>query len=98
MRAIIAELERIDALLLTNRAETICDEAGIKIIKTEFKVAKTKESARSSGNRCIVAWHRKEQFVAILLVYSKTDLEGDNETKEWKRMVRENYEEYEGMV
>lgn len=98
LRAIVAELERIDTLLTTDRAETICDAGKVKIIKTKFKVAKTKESANSSGNRCIVAWHRQEQYVSVLLVYSKTDLRGKDETKEWKKMVRENYEEYEGVL
>ena len=57
LRAITAELERIDMLLKTDRAETMCDVDGVKIVKTKFKVVKTKESAKTSGNRCIVAWH-----------------------------------------
>lgn len=82
LRAIVAELERIDTLLLTDRAETICDIDGIKIVKTKFKVAKTKESAKTSGNRCIVAWHEDKQLVSVLLVYGKTDLGGSKETAE----------------
>jgi hypothetical protein len=58
LRAIIAELERIDTLLLTSRAETICDAGDIKIVKTKFRVVGTKESAKTSGNRCIVAWRK----------------------------------------
>ena len=94
LRAIIAELERIDTLLLTDRAETICDTDGIKIIKTKFKVAGTKESAKTSGNRCIVAWQKDKQFVSVLLVYAKTDLSGKNETAEWKTLIKNNYKEY----
>ena len=95
MRAITAELERIDMLLLTDKAETICDADGVRIVKTKFRVAGTKESAKTSGNRCIVAWHAEQQFVAVLLVYGKTDLSGHNETAAWQSMVRENYPEYE---
>ncbi len=40
--AITAEFERIDNLLLTDRAEIIIDSTDIKIIKTEFKIAGTK--------------------------------------------------------
>ncbi len=94
LRAIMAELERIDMLLLSDRAETVCDGGSVKIIKTKFKVVKSKESATTSGNRCIVAWHKDEQFVTILLVYSKTDLSGGKETTEWKNIVKENYPEY----
>lgn len=94
LRAIIAGLERIDLLINTSRAETICDVDGIKIIKTEFRVDRSKESARMSGNRCIVAWNQEKQFVSILLVYGKTDISGHNETAQWQRIVRDNYTEY----
>ncbi len=98
LRAITAELERIDALLQTDRAETICDMDRVRIIKTKFKVAGTKESAKTSGNRCIVAWIPEKQLVQVLLVYAKTDLGGGNETAKWKGLVRENYAEYSGML
>jgi len=92
---IIAELERIDALLLTDRAETICDSGDIKIIKTKFRIATIKESAKTSGNRCIVAWNTENRSVSILLVYGKTDLSSsNNETAEWKNLIRRNYPEY----
>ena len=96
--SIIAELERIDNLLLTDRAETICDAGAIKIIKTKFRVAGTKESAKTSGNRCIVAWHEDKQYVAVLLVYTKTDLSGKHETAEWTKMVKNNYPEYRNLL
>lgn len=94
LRAITAELERIDMLLLTDRAETICDVDGVKIIKTKFRIFGTKESAKTSGNRCIAAWHQEKQFVSLLLVYGKTDLSGHNETAEWQRIIKNNYSEY----
>lgn len=94
LRAIVAEFERIDSLITTSRAETICDLDGIKIIKTEFRVDRTRESARTSGNRCIVAWHQEKQFVAILLIYGKTDISSRNETAEWQRIIKQNYPEY----
>lgn len=95
--AIQAELGRIDALLFTDKAETIVDAGEVKIIKTQFRVAGTKESAKSSGNRCIVAWHPKELLVSILLVYSKTDLSGKHETAEWQGIIKTNYSQYKDL-
>lgn len=89
--AIVAELERIDNLLLTERAEIISDTNGIQVIKTKFRVAGTKESAKTSGNRCIVALNKEKQSVSVLLVYAKTDLSGKNETAEWKTIIKEQY-------
>lgn len=98
LRAIIQELERVDNLLLTSRAETICDSGEVKIIKTQFAVAKSRESAKTSGNRCIVAWHPDKQLVAILLLYGKTDLGSANETAEWKKIVKNNYPQYRDIL
>lgn len=98
LRAILFQLERIDNLLQTDKAITIIDSGEVKIIKTEFKIAGSKESAKTSGNRCIVAWHIKERFVSILLVYSKTDLNSNNkETDEWKKLIKDNYLKYKDL-
>jgi len=96
--SIIDGLERIEFLLQTNRAETICIAGEIKIIKTQFRIDGTKESAKSSGNRCIVAWHTDKQKVAVLLVYCKTDIVGRNETAAWKSLVRKNYVQYSHVI
>lgn len=96
--AIIAELERLDTFLLTDKAETIIDINDLKIVKTKFKVAGTNESAKTSGNRCIVSWYPKKQCVSVLLVYGKTDLNGTNETAEWKRVIKDNYPEYKNIL
>jgi hypothetical protein len=97
LRSIVDALERIDALLTTDKADEICGD-DMKIIKTDFRVAGTKESAKSSGNRCIVAWHQSQQYVSVLLVYSKTDLSGHNETAEWKEIIKDNYPEYRQLL
>lgn len=89
--AIVAELERIDNLLLTDRAEIISEVDGIQVIKTKFRVAGTKESAKTSGNRCVVALNKEKQSVSVLLVYTKTDLSGKNETAGWKALIKDHY-------
>lgn len=94
LQAIVAELERIDTLLQTDRAEIICDAGDIKMIKTKFRIAGTQESAKSSGNRCIVAYHPKEHIAHILLAYTKTDIPTNHETATWQRLIKENYPRY----
>ncbi len=96
-RAITAELEHIDKLIETDRAETVYDVDGLRIVKTKFKVAGTKESAKTSGNRCIVAWYPDRAIVYILLVYGKTDLGGAKETVAWTNLVKENYPQYKNL-
>lgn len=99
LRAITFELERIDNLLQTDKAEVMIDSDNVKIVKTRFKLAGSRESTKTSGNRCIVAWHKKDKFVSILLVYNKTDLSSSNkETGEWKKLIKNNYKEYKHLL
>ena len=98
LNSIVAELERIDNLLETDRADTVCHFENIRIIKTEFRIATTKESAKTSGNRSIVAINVDTKKVSVLLVYTKTDIDGSNETSWWKNLVKDNYPEYKGII
>ena len=99
LKALTEEFEKIDALLQKSIAEYITDsKADVAICKTEFKIAGTQESRRGSGNRCIVAIHKDTCTVRVLLVYHKTDLSGHNETAEWKRIICDNYPEYENIL
>lgn len=93
------EFKRIDALIgETNIVETITDQGGIKICKTEFRVHGTQESRHASGNRCIIAVHKNTYVINILIVYHKNDLGGSNETSAWKSLIRENYSEYSKLL
>lgn len=96
--AVKEELKRIDTFIKsTDKAETIVDAGNIKIVKTKFRVVGTKESAKSSGNRCIVALDIEKREVSVLLVYGKTDLSGKNETSEWKNIIKNNYYSYKDL-
>lgn len=86
-RAIMSEFERVDMLLQTTKADLITETGEIKIVKTDFRVAGTKESAKASGNRCIILVNEEKKLVSVLLVYCKTDLPSTNETAEWKKLV-----------
>ena len=86
--AVEEEFKRFDSLLETSIAETIIDDKAFKICKTEFRIAGTKESRKSSGNRCIVAVRKDTHKVHVLLVYRKSDLGHENETAQWKQIIR----------
>ncbi len=97
-QAIEAEFRHFDALFETSIAETIVDSPSVKICKTEFRVAGTKESRHGSGCRTIVAMDKGTNIVHVLLVYCKGDLKDGNETAAWKRVVRDNYPKYRGLL
>jgi hypothetical protein len=98
LKGLIVEFTFCDSLFQKNIAETISDSSEIKICKTEFKIAGTQESRHGSGHRCIVAIHKKEYLVSVLLVYSKTDISGNHETNWWKNLIKENYSEYRNLL
>ncbi len=96
---IIQELRFIDALFNKSIAEYITNkQADIVICKTEFKIAGAQISRHASGNRCIIAIHKKSNQVKVLLVYYKTDLGGGSETGNWKNLIKENYKEYKDLL
>ena len=97
-KAICQGFQRFDSLLETSVAEIITDRGNIRIAKTEFRVHGTKESKKSSGNRCIVAIHGDTSSVNVLLVYHKNDLGCGNETARWKQIIKENYPDYAGYL
>jgi hypothetical protein len=96
-QALIEQYKRIDPLFNTSITEVIIKSSKIKIVKTEFRIAGTKQSRKGSGNRCILAVHNDSQIVFILLVYNKTDLGNKNETAQWKKIIKENYKEYNNL-
>lgn len=100
LKGLILEFTYVDLLFQKSIAETICvsDDNDIKICKTEFKIAGTEVSRHASGNRCIIAIHRKEKKVCVLLVYHKNDLGSGNETARWRTIIKDNYPEYRDML
>ena len=91
-------LIRIDRFVENNRDRVIIDTDDIKIIKMDIRIFGTKDSARASGNRVILAWHVNKREVKVLLVYSKNDISPKNETVEWKRVIKDNYKDYKGII
>jgi len=97
-KAIHEELKRFDSLLDTTIATVICGDENIKIAKSEFKIAGTNTSRKTSGNRCIIAVNIKTMSVIVLLVYSKNHLGNGNETVKWKSIIKSNYPEYNHLL
>ena len=98
LKSLEEEFEQIDLLFSKSVAETIIDCNGIKICKTEFKIAGSNKSRHGSGNRCIAAIHKDTSVVNVLLVYHKNDLGNGNETAKWKQIIKDNYPDYRGML
>ena len=96
--ALARQYQSIDVLLDRSIAEVIAYNETVKICKTEFTVAGTNQSRKASGNRCIVAVHTDTSNVVVLLVYHKNDLPGGNETANWKKMIKNNYAEYNDLL
>jgi len=94
LKALISQFERIDMLLQKDVAEIIIKSGDLKIIKSEFSVAGMHQSPKGSGNRCIVAVDESCKKVYVLLVYHKNDLGDGNETARWKKIIKDNYQQY----
>ena len=92
------EFRKADILFLKSIAETIVDSKDVKICKTEFKIAGTEVSRRASGNRCVIAVYKNTAVVHVLLVYSKEDIRGSNETAGWKAIIKDNYPKYKSIL
>ncbi|MEK7103603.1 MAG: hypothetical protein AAB870_04615 [Patescibacteria group bacterium] len=99
-RALVVEFTFADLLFDKSIAETICVSADndVRICKTEFKILGTEVSRHASGNRCIIAVQKSTAIVHVLLVYSKSDIGGTNETARWKSIIKDNYPEYKGLL
>ncbi|MDP3955808.1 MAG: hypothetical protein Q8Q18_01005 [bacterium] len=100
LKGLILEFTFVDLLFEKTIAETICISADndIKICKTEFKFAGTEVSRHASGNRCIIAVQKSSTIVHVLLVYSKGDIGGTNETAGWKTVIKDNYPAYRALL
>lgn len=97
--AITEQFKRIESLIgESSIVEIIVDGGGVKICKTEFRIAGPGKSRHTSGNRCIVAVDKSAEIVHVLLVYSKGDLVGANETASWKAVIRANFPEYKDIL
>jgi len=85
--------ERIDNMLLYSRADLIVTSGSYQLVKLDFAVEGTQMSPKSSGNRCVLVVDNAARLVRVLLVYSKNEVSGPNETQKWRKIIKENYED-----
>ena len=58
----------------TQQVDELWHKNNYWIFKYDFRVAQTKESTKSSGNRCIAFLDNAENKTTILIIYGKGDL------------------------
>jgi hypothetical protein len=95
LKGILLELERFNNFEKKDGFELISYCHNIFIYKVYFRIAGTKSSKKSSGNRYIISLDKNINEIKILLIYNKNDIKNKNETVVWKKIIRDNYDEYE---
>lgn len=83
-------LKRLFGLSQTSKIDLIKSNNGYSLLKFDFRIAGTKMSAKSSGNRMILFVDNETATLKILLVYHKGHFNG-NETVWWKEHMKSNY-------
>lgn len=91
LRSIYADLERINENIRYKKAKVIHTNDSRRIVKLDFRVAQTKDSAHGSGNRVIALIDDNSSVATILLVYSKNEIGMPNETVKWQTEIKANF-------
>ena len=94
-RGVISELERFDEFIKTDYIDLVSSFEDLTIFKMDFRIAGTKFSRKSSGNRCIISLDKDKNEVSVLLMYHKNDIGDKNETASWKKIIRDSYNAYD---
>jgi hypothetical protein len=78
VESIFQDMSRIKTsdsdLQKTQQADELWHKENRWIFKYDFRVAQTKESAKSSGNRCVAFLDNTTNKIIILLIFGKDDL------------------------
>ena len=78
IESIIQDLARIKTsnsdLQKTQQVDELWHKDDYWIFKYDFRIAQTKESTKSSGNRCIAFMDNATSKIIILIIYGKGDL------------------------
>ena len=99
VESIKQELSRIGTTVSDLQKSSQVDELWSKdnrwIFKYDFRVAKTKFSAKSSGNRIVAFLDRSKNVIEILMIYDKICLpKNKSETDFIRDTIKENFPEY----
>lgn len=78
----------------TQQVDELWSNGEVWVFKYDFRVAKTKVSAKAAGNRAVGVLNRKTNRIKIVLIYNKTDLPKKvGETQYIKMVVNEEFPE-----
>ena len=71
----LARIKTSDSdLQRTQQVDELWHKDSYWILKYDFRVAQTKESTKSSGNRCVAFLDNAASKIEILVIFSKSDL------------------------
>ena len=92
----IARMKTKDSdLQKTQQVDELWHKDSYWIFKYDFRVAQTRESTKSSGNRCIVFLDNTGNSIEILFIYGKGDLPKNmGEQAFIERTLNEEFREY----
>lgn len=90
------DISRLRMVNNTTQSSSQIDELKHKdnywLVKYDFKIAGTKESTKSSGNRCVLFIDNSIDSIQILLIYNKNDLpKNKKETQYIFSELEDNY-------
>ena len=86
--SILADLSRIaQNLQETNQIDELRSDGRRWLFKYDFRIAKSKNSAKSSGNRCLCFLDLSSAEIKILLIYKKTDCPKNQGETQWLKSV-----------
>jgi hypothetical protein len=91
--AISDTCQRIDQMLKYSRADLILVSDDNQLVKLDFTIEGSHISPKTSGNRCILYVDTNAKLVQVLLVYSKNEISGPNETQKWKKKKKNEYKD-----
>lgn len=86
------DLSRINFndLQLSQQVDELWNDGKLWVFKYDFRVAGTKESTKSSGNRLVGIIDLAQNLITIIVIYHKTDLPGNiSETQYINGIVNE---------
>jgi len=83
----------------TQQADELWHKDSYWIIKYDFRVAQTRESTKSSGNRCIVFLDNAMNRIEILIIYGKGDLPKNTREQAFiEQTLTEEFRDHMSMV
>ena len=95
LESITESLERIYYLNEKKHASLdiikFSDDRSLGVVKFDFKVFKTNESSKTSGNRIIAIVNNNTNTIELCLVYSKNNVAGNKETNWWIGHIENNF-------